>query len=84
MSMNDEVWEAPGDDSSLREKLAFQKRLRDHLEEPWSGPHNMPWIKGETMDSPYRWWTRPYDPAPRSPKKKRKSLPRQTTEGDAG
>jgi hypothetical protein len=67
--MDQEVWEPPADDASLAEKLAFQRRLKEHAEDPMNGPASMPFIKGEeNMDGVYRWWWTPYDPPPRKRK----------------
>jgi hypothetical protein len=67
-----ELWIAPDDDAPLAEKLQFQKKLREHCEDPWNGPANLPIIQGyEAMDhTDYRWWHQPYDPPPGSPKKR--------------
>jgi hypothetical protein len=66
MLMDDEmIWDAPGDDASLKEKLDFQKKLRARAEKPWATTQEIiPWISGE-----YRWWHSPYDMPPRPPRK---------------
>jgi hypothetical protein len=59
----DEVWEAPGDDSTLDEKLRFQRKLRSYLEEPWKMFE--PWIKdehGNICPPGHRWWHTPWNP----------------------
>jgi hypothetical protein len=72
----DEVWTAPGDDSTLDEKLKFQRKLRAYLEEPWN--LFAPWIKGVTTLEDHRWWHDPFAPPPEFlAKQQKKRMERQ-------